>query len=137
MATRLATPCSERPLSAGSRRYGPRIFVARYGAEEFGVLLPACDPGEVQQTVERIRESTPAPQTASAGVAVWDGRESTDALVERADMALDEAKERGRARTVIAACRAATSRNERSPAPDGLPTRFPVSPFGPSRPILT
>jgi diguanylate cyclase (GGDEF)-like protein/PAS domain S-box-containing protein len=112
-------------------------FVARYGGEEFGVLLPACDPGEVQQTVERIREGTPAPQTASAGVAVWDGGESMDALVRRADMALYQAKRRGRARTVVADCGAATGLNERSPAADGLHTRFPVSPFGPSRPILT
>ena len=41
--------------------------------------------------IERLLESVPFGQTASAGVAVWDGAESADALLARADAVLYEA----------------------------------------------
>ena len=52
--------------------------------------------------VERLRAAMPAGQTVSAGVACWNGRESADELVGRADGALYEAKRTGRDRLVTA-----------------------------------
>ena len=50
-----------------------------------------------------MRGSTPDDQTASAGVAVWDGIEPPQTLLDRADRALYAAKDAGRDRTALAA----------------------------------
>ena len=44
----------------------------------------------------RLRAVTPSAQTFSGGVARWDGLETSDELVARADRALYEAKNAGR-----------------------------------------
>jgi len=77
-------------------------FLARYGGEEFGVILPGCGLGDARTVVDRLRSVTPSGQTCSAGIAEWDGRESVEALVARADAALYEAKAAGRDRTAAA-----------------------------------
>lgn len=81
-------------------------FVARYGGEEFLVVLPATDGdgaamliGELHAAFRRADDLCGV--TFSAGVAVWDGDESTDELVSRADRALYVAKASGRDRTVV------------------------------------
>ena len=85
-------------------------LVARYGGEEFAVLCPrtACETGV--QVAERLREAVaaldepalghPGPQTISVGVAVQspDRSQSPEELLEHADVALYEAKHRGRNR---------------------------------------
>jgi diguanylate cyclase (GGDEF)-like protein len=76
--------------------------LARYGGEEFIVLLPGVDAGLGCELVSRLREATPLGQTFSAGLAVWDGVETSDELIARADVALYAAKEGGRARTSVA-----------------------------------
>ncbi len=77
--------------------------LARYGGEEFVLLLPACIAREDAMTAcDRVRRSTPGEQTASAGVALWDGTEPPHTLLERADRALYAAKEDGRDRTAFA-----------------------------------
>jgi diguanylate cyclase (GGDEF)-like protein/PAS domain S-box-containing protein len=78
-------------------------LVARYGGEEFAALLPACPPDEAITAVERLRLAIPNGQTCSAGVAYWDGEETPEALIGRADTALYDAKRAGRDRTVTAA----------------------------------
>jgi diguanylate cyclase (GGDEF)-like protein/PAS domain S-box-containing protein len=75
-------------------------FLARYGGEEFVVLLPDCPPEEAIPIIERMRASMPEAQTCSAGVAYWDGEESAEELVARADQALYQAKREGRDRVV-------------------------------------
>ena len=45
----------------------------------------------------------PGQQTCSAGVAQWDGCETPDAVIRRADEALYAAKAGGRDRTTVAA----------------------------------
>jgi diguanylate cyclase (GGDEF)-like protein/PAS domain S-box-containing protein len=76
--------------------------LARYGGEEFAVLLPHSDEEGAMTVVGRLLEVVPLGQTASAGVAVWDGQESATELLARADGALYEAKGAGRARALLA-----------------------------------
>jgi diguanylate cyclase (GGDEF)-like protein len=94
----------DRLLRGAAARWARELrdvdLLARYGGEEFAVLLPHSTPAEAYETIERVRAATPAGQTCSAGVATWDGRESEQSLVARADRALYEAKARGRDRTI-------------------------------------
>jgi diguanylate cyclase (GGDEF)-like protein len=73
-------------------------LLARHGGEEFALLLPDADSDAAEEIVERLRVSTPERQTLSAGLATWDGLESADELVARADAALYAAKAGGRDR---------------------------------------
>lgn len=77
-------------------------FAARYGGDEFGMLLPDCPPGYAQAVVERVRAATPQGHGCSAGIAYWDGEETAEALVARADSALYAAKQAGRNQAVTA-----------------------------------
>jgi diguanylate cyclase (GGDEF)-like protein len=76
--------------------------LARLEGTEFGVLLPGCALGEAVDVLDRIRASTPRGQTASAGVARWDGEEPAELLLVRAQDALAAAKESGRNVTIAA-----------------------------------
>ncbi|HWO47070.1 MAG TPA: GGDEF domain-containing protein, partial [Solirubrobacterales bacterium] len=70
--------------------------IARFGGEEFLVMLPDTDPDTAAEIVERLRLRTPMGQTCSAGLACWDGVESVDEVLRRADDALYLAKASGR-----------------------------------------
>jgi diguanylate cyclase (GGDEF)-like protein/PAS domain S-box-containing protein len=70
--------------------------IARFGGEEFLVLLPDTPPEEAGEIVERLRAKTPMGQSCSAGLACWDYAESIDELLGRADQALYLAKAGGR-----------------------------------------
>jgi diguanylate cyclase (GGDEF)-like protein len=76
--------------------------LARYGGEEFAVLLPDADAERAMQVLDRLRPATPAGQTFSAGVATWDGDETGDQALARADAALYQAKLAGRNQTAAA-----------------------------------
>jgi diguanylate cyclase (GGDEF)-like protein len=77
-------------------------FLARYGGDEFAMLLPDC-PDEYGETVlERVRTAIPPGFTCSAGIAYWNGNETAESLLARADAALYEAKRSGRNTAVIA-----------------------------------
>jgi diguanylate cyclase (GGDEF)-like protein/PAS domain S-box-containing protein len=76
--------------------------IARFGGEEFLVVLPDCGPDDAAEILECLRAATPGDQTCSAGLAQWRPGESVDDLVGRADKALYEAKETGRNRLVSA-----------------------------------
>ncbi|CAN5281370.1 hypothetical protein BH20ACT16_BH20ACT16_08500 [soil metagenome] len=77
--------------------------LARYGGEEFALAFHASPLQSAVAVLERIRAAVPRQQTCSAGLAGFDGSESAEELVGRADAALYEAKAQGRDRTVVAA----------------------------------
>ncbi len=96
----------DRLLAAAATAWRPALrttdTIARYGGEEFAVLLPHSDEQGALVVVERLLEVVPLGQTASAGVASWDGSETAAELLARADAALYAAKNAGRARALLA-----------------------------------
>jgi diguanylate cyclase (GGDEF)-like protein len=89
--------------------------VARFGGEEFIVLLPDADERNAMQVAERIRGALRKgcnPQLPSCTVSVGIGShlsedEPLDTLLARADQALYRAKRNGRDRIEVADCVAA------------------------------
>ena len=77
-------------------------LIARLDGEQFGVILPGCRLSEAIEVLDRVRAATPRAQTASAGVARWDGAEPAELLVMRAADALSSAKSAGRDITIAA-----------------------------------
>ena len=92
----------EHSADAWRRQIRASDLLSRYGGEEFGLAFPAWPPEIAHAVVERLRTAVPEGQTCSAGLVAWDGKESPDELVARADAALYEAKRQGRDRTVLA-----------------------------------
>jgi diguanylate cyclase (GGDEF)-like protein len=91
-----------RTAAAWRRELRAIDVLARYGGEEFGILLPDTDVESAREVLDRVRAATPNEQTASAGVVRYDGRETADSLVARADAAMYRAKHAGRGITVPA-----------------------------------
>jgi diguanylate cyclase (GGDEF)-like protein len=92
-----------RTAAAGwSRRLRTTDLMARYGGEEFCVLLPGCSEEIGERLLDLLRRDMPDRATCSAGVAEWDGHESPEELVGRADRALYAAKRGGRDRVATA-----------------------------------
>jgi diguanylate cyclase (GGDEF)-like protein/PAS domain S-box-containing protein len=73
--------------------------LARWGGEEFGLLLPGCDARCAHRLVERLHDLPLDGVTFSAGIAEWDGAASSDALIGQSDAALYAAKHAGRNQT--------------------------------------
>ncbi len=83
-------------------------LVARFGGEEFVLLLPDCDHDTALQVAERLRQEVQDEPlrlggrklalSVSVGVALGQAGESSAALLVRADRALYRAKNRGRNR---------------------------------------
>jgi diguanylate cyclase (GGDEF)-like protein len=101
--------------------------LVRRGGEEFVLVMPTTAGEEACDVAERIRRElarTPLSvrgglalsQTVSIGVAVWDGLEPAEALEERADQAMYEAKRHGR------------NRISEAPAPGSRPPECPQLP---------
>ena len=89
----------------------PTDLVARFGGDEFAVLLPDLHIKQARQTAERIRQqiaglSPPSLTTAvtvSIGLADRTKKDDVATLVQRADAAMYDAKEAGRNRVAVAA----------------------------------
>jgi len=99
-------PAGDRLLAEAAAGWRAAIratdVLARYGGEEFTLALPNCSPADAVALVDRLRAVMPMGQSCSAGVACWNGKESGDSLVARADQALYQAKTQGRNRVVVA-----------------------------------
>ncbi|XHS76692.1 diguanylate cyclase domain-containing protein [Burkholderiaceae bacterium UC74_6] len=90
----------------------PGDMVARYGGEEFVLLLPATPIDEAQQVLARLQRSLSASLfthedkevfvTFSAGVTLYRAGETLEAALDRADVALYEAKHTGKNRACVA-----------------------------------
>jgi diguanylate cyclase (GGDEF)-like protein len=95
----------DRVLKELSAQWGEVIreedVLARPGGDEFGLVLPNCAQAQAMQILDRLRNKTPE-MTFSAGLASWDGSEQAGSLMERADIALYRAKNRGGNDTVVA-----------------------------------
>jgi diguanylate cyclase (GGDEF)-like protein len=90
----------------------PDDVACRYGGEEFAILLPAADIKVAAAIAERLRQTVEATPfdadvraqavTVSVGVAAVEDRDGgIEALIDRADKALYEAKNAGRNRVKL------------------------------------
>jgi diguanylate cyclase (GGDEF)-like protein len=66
----------------------PGDVLARWGGDEFALVLPGCNEVTAAEVVERLRSVTPDDHQFSAGIVAWNRDESPDDLVRRADKAL-------------------------------------------------
>src|SRR5688572_7993000 len=88
----------------------PTDLVARFGGDEFAVLLPDLQLKQARQTAERIRQqvaglsppSLAMAVTVSIGLASRTGDDDVATLVQRADEAMYVAKQGGRNRVAVA-----------------------------------
>jgi diguanylate cyclase (GGDEF)-like protein len=85
-----------------SNELRPTDILARYGGEEFALALPAAPLDQALKLVERFRTAIPDGQSCSAGLASWNGTETAQELLDRADRALYQAKRAGRNRSATA-----------------------------------
>lgn len=76
-------------------------FLARFGGDEFGLLLPDCDIAAAHEVVARLRAATPPGIQFSVGLAERCDTPA-EAWMQRADEALYRAKAAGRNLTIAA-----------------------------------
>jgi diguanylate cyclase (GGDEF)-like protein len=87
----------------------PTDLIARFGGDEFAILLPGIELAQAVQTAERVREqvaalSPPSLSTAvtvSIGVTARMADDDVSTLVNRADEAMYDAKTKGRNRVSV------------------------------------
>jgi len=60
-------------------------LLGRLGGDEFAVILEATDETAADEVVHRLEHASIGICEASAGIARWDGIESAEALMSRAD----------------------------------------------------
>ena len=95
-----------------SQSLRPGDMVARYGGEEFVLMLPATPLDEAQQVLQRLQRSLTKSLfshegkevfvTFSAGVTLFRPGETLEVALDRADVALYEAKHTGKNKACVA-----------------------------------
>lgn len=83
-------------VDAWENEIRPSDLLARFGGEEFVLVLPDSDLEQARTVLERLLNRVPMEQTCSAGLTRRQPGDTTDTLIGRADDALYRAKERGR-----------------------------------------
>ncbi|EQD27508.1 GGDEF domain protein, partial [mine drainage metagenome] len=73
-------------------------LMARYGGDEFVLVLPDCMLEDADKVLKRLQTS--ATQGCSAGIASWRKGDTASTILARADKALYKAKQDGRGRIV-------------------------------------
>ncbi len=91
-------------------------FAVRWGGEEFLLVLPGCTADEARSVAEKLRQAVAASipcaewqelrVTVSIGVSEFDGEETPDQAIGRADNALYKVKQGGRNGVAMAAASA-------------------------------
>jgi diguanylate cyclase len=76
--------------------------LARYGGDEFGIILPDCYPNKANEIVSRLCAATAGGATCSAGVVSAEDDLDMSSLIDRADQALYRAKDAGGNQAVFA-----------------------------------
>jgi diguanylate cyclase (GGDEF)-like protein len=76
--------------------------LARYGGDEFGIILPDCYPNKANEIVGRLCAASAGGSTCSAGVATAGPDADMTELIDRADRALYRAKDAGGNQAVFA-----------------------------------
>lgn len=109
----------DRALCEATTRWETQLrdvdTLARLGGDEFLVVLEGCPEEFARSTAERLIDVTPDEVGCSAGLARWDGTETSSELLLRGDAALYRAKAEGGSTIVVAAVR--------SPMPTGTTER--------------
>lgn len=87
-------------------------YLARFGGEEFILILPQTDLEQAEQALDKMRvhisqcpfnfQGKPVQITISSGIAQHSGEETSDLVLHRADKAMYQSKEAGRNRTTLA-----------------------------------
>jgi diguanylate cyclase len=75
-------------------------LMGRWDEDEFAIVLVNCTTVSAVQLCWRLREETPEGHSFSAGLVSYQGTETVDDLVERADDCLAQARAKGPDRTV-------------------------------------
>ena len=108
-------PVGDRVIVALAQLLGSAIeageVAARFGGEEFALLLRVASAGKAKQRITTLLEGLPPAYqyevdgkkgfvafTFSAGVTAWQAGDTTESIVKRADEALYDAKRRGKRR---------------------------------------
>jgi diguanylate cyclase (GGDEF)-like protein len=95
----------DRLLRAIAQAWRPLLqegqVLARYGGDEFALLLVDAAPGGVGAMIDRLRAAMPGSHTCSAGAADWESGDTVSLLSARVDTALYESKRAGRDRVTV------------------------------------
>jgi diguanylate cyclase (GGDEF)-like protein len=90
-----------RCAAAWSRSLRSGQILARFGSDEFALILPSCPIERAGRIADNLRALISPELRCSAGVADWLDGDSASMLIGRADFAVYEAKSNGRDQTAV------------------------------------